>query len=150
MKLNQSEASSSKVKKKNKIEYYRNLKNYLLDPSKNEKLQLWRKNDNQESSMTKSPVRFNVGDVEMNGVPNEIQSSGVNSMSLDDFSTENASTLLAVKKPQSQVFKRPARRNPWLKPAKNRMKCGIRSCTPCSITIDCGICLQCVHKKTKK
>ena len=150
IKLNQSKASSAKVKKKNKIEYYRNLKNYLLDPSKNEKLQLWRKNDNQESFMTNSPVRSKVGDVEMNGVSNEKQSSRVNSMSLDDFSTENASSSLTVEKPQSQVFKRPARRNPWLKPAKNRMKCGIRSCTPCSITIDCGICLQCVHKKTKK
>lgn len=139
--LSKVKSSSNTIKKKNKIECYRNLENYLFDPNKNEKLQLWRKGKKNETSTVSTP------DVDSNNTETEKE----NDLTVhNSLTNEPAPEGGNISNTGSKIVKRTTRRNPWLSSTKSRLKCRIKSCIPCSINTNCGECLQCINKKTKK
>ena len=149
--------SARKNKKSSDVSYYKGLENFLLKPSNTMKLQFWSK----ESSGPGTSVGSNRDDEFVSDNHQQIMdhSSTSNSSSvvvlpgsIDKSSLEfNNSNLSTQKRPSptkksvrisssaSSGFKK-----------RSRMKCGSKTCVPCSYDVDCGECLQCLHKKTKK
>ena len=189
---------NQKRKKRNKIACYMQLENFLVDPSKNSKLQLWRKgsgheqltvklaglSDNSESSssqITKETLEpSTISDVETVPTINSELNCSDQLDPLDDVisivpsvraktkqsviavsSNETMGSSMNNKKYTAQSehaghaiaivpFIRGRIKQTKTIHKKSRMHCGKKGCIPCSRSVDCGECLQCLTNKTKK
>ena len=159
-----------KSKKRNKVECYKSLENILLDPDKNEKLQLWRqkRDPKQSSNELVEPQQSSIELVDTVHVSDDSQSSlsSISKICVQSSLTKScipdslneacsreedvSSKVLDVSIPPSTDIGRSLRTVPVNRKKKSRMHCGHRDCTPCSKTSDCGVCVQCLLKKTKK
>ena len=159
-----------KSKKRNKVECYKSLENVLLDPNKNEKLQLWRQKGDPKLSSNElvEPQQSCNELVDTVHASDDSQSSlsSVSKISVQSSPTKScipdslneacsreedvSSKELDVSIPHSTDTGRSLRTVPVNRKKKSRMHCGHRDCTPCSKASDCGVCVQCLHKKTKK
>ena len=145
--------SSKKNKKAGSADYYRGLENFLLKPdNKQIKLQFWSKNtsavcssdSNRDDDLSEQNNQLHNMDKSLNGehdLAGSIRESPVMSCSLD----VSVCIQPSVKEKSLRI-----KAIVPLQPRRSRMKCGMKSCVPCSYDKDCGRCLQCLNKKTKK
>ena len=157
-------ASSKKLAKPKhnegkKINYFKELENVLVDKKKTKKLNLWGAATStvrdecdstvHESDTSGSTVRpQNIQNSNERNV-GEISPSWIGDMLIPSVESDNLphteSVLIRKKRGRKPKV---SHINSGIK--KGRFFCGLIECVPCSVTVDCGVCDECLNKKFKK
>ena len=108
--------------------------------------------NNQESNITSPDNSDNIKEINITGpdYSDNDQELNIITEELDLGSGEfNKASTGASKHRPNRIGRLPKVIN-GVKLKKGRFRCGIVSCIPCSISMDCGECNECIHKKIKK
>ena len=149
-----------------KINYYKELNNVLVDKNKTNKLNLWGAFSFKENYISTAPDRDTLGlnqDSQNSIESNVVKKSDTGDMDMITSATDTEHMPahcvdLVITSPNSTSEcnnEKKRGRRPKLFHVKSGIKkgrffCGFNDCAPCSITVDCGKCDECLNKKTKK
>ena len=161
--LSKKQKITSKPKPK-KINYYKELGNFLVDKNKTKKLELWGGLSALADKHTSSEKCSNEDNFQVVSSMTSGSSIGEDSIVSDTLNSATPPSVCYYSprvpslQPQGNSYDTSVNSKRGRKPKfvknvntrKGRLHCGVVDCAPCSITNDCGRCNECINKKIKK
>lgn len=159
---NHSIQKSNKNKKhSSQPDYYKGLENFVLRPSNTSKLRFWSRNKETleqplDINCTRPKEPDNVSDSQVFLVNEQPQLPEETSASVITYDRSSKVSRREYTTSKKSIASQSSRRSSRTKLSnissvkKSRLNCGKQSCLPCSIISDCGDCIPCLNKETKK